>query len=179
MILLARWLHASSHLAAALALALLLMQLPAVTREYQSALAQLARAADADIAARKESARRYYGIDTVDDAAFLDRLRALEPSNAETLQAAIARGRSLQASYDRIERAPALARPIVAAEDAGADDGGTRRPILATVLDNYAPQLDLSLAAALYGLAGLFLGSLLGELLGTALFGRHRAAPAL
>jgi len=37
------------------------------------------------------------------------------------------------------------------------------------VFDSYAPQLDLSFAAAVYGLAGLFLGSLMGELLVTAL----------
>jgi len=37
------------------------------------------------------------------------------------------------------------------------------------VFDSYAPQLDLSFAAAVYGLAGLFLGSLMGELLVAAL----------
>jgi hypothetical protein len=44
------------------------------------------------------------------------------------------------------------------------------------VFHSFAPQLDLSFAAAMYGLAGLFLGSLIGELLTAALFPRrHRA----
>jgi hypothetical protein len=38
------------------------------------------------------------------------------------------------------------------------------------------PQLDLSFAAAAYGLVGLFLGSLIGELLVAALLPRHRFA---
>jgi hypothetical protein len=38
------------------------------------------------------------------------------------------------------------------------------------------PQLDLSFAAAVYGLVGLFLGSLIGELLAAALLPRHRFA---
>ena len=45
-------------------------------------------------------------------------------------------------------------------------------PIAETVFDSFAPQLDLSFAAAVYGLVGLFLGSLIGELLAT-LVPRH------
>jgi hypothetical protein len=37
------------------------------------------------------------------------------------------------------------------------------------VFDSFTPQLDLSFAAAVYGLIGLFLGSLIGELLVAAL----------
>jgi len=44
------------------------------------------------------------------------------------------------------------------------------------VFDSFAPQLDLSFAAAAYGLVGLFLGSLIGELLVAALLPRHRFA---
>ena len=47
----------------------------------------------------------------------------------------------------------------------GGDEGGRRRQIGETVFDSFAPQLDLSFAAAIYGLVGLFLGSLIGELL--------------
>ena len=53
---------------------------------------------------------------------------------------------------------------------------GSRRQIAATVFDSFAPQLDLSLAAAAYGLVGLFLGSLIGELLVAAFLPRHRFA---
>ena len=67
-------------------------------------------------------------------------------------------------------------RPIIAAKDVAEDEGGRRRQIAATVFDSFAPQLDLSFAAAVYGLVGLFLGSLIGELLLAALLPRHRFA---
>jgi hypothetical protein len=46
------------------------------------------------------------------------------------------------------------------------------------VFDSFAPQLDLSICpfAATYGLVGLFLGSLIGELLVAALLPRDRFA---
>jgi hypothetical protein len=47
---------------------------------------------------------------------------------------------------------------------------------LIAVLNSFAPQLDLSFAAAVYGLVRLFLGSLIGELLMAALLPRHRLA---
>jgi hypothetical protein len=174
--LLARWLFHSIRLAAALGLALVTMQAPAVTREYQAALLQLVRSSDQEIAQRKASAQRFYGIAQSDDEGrFLAQLRAVEPSNAETLAAALDRQRGLRASYDRIERSPDLLRPIIAAKDV-ADDKGPRRQIAETVFDSFAPQIDLSFAAAVYGLAGLFLGSLVGELLAAALLPRHRFA---
>lgn len=158
-------------------MALLAMQGPAVTREYQSALLQLVRSSGQEIAQRKASAQRFYGIaPDEDEGRFLAQLRAVEPSNAETLAAALQRERSLRESYDRIERASALARPIAAAKDVAGDEGGPRRQIARTVLDSYAPQLDLSFAAAVYGLVGLFIGSLVGELLTAALLPRRRLA---
>jgi hypothetical protein len=171
---LAAWLLHSIRLAAALGMALLAMQAPAITREYQAALLQLVRSSDQEIAQRKASAQRFYGIAPEDDERrFLAQLRAVEPSNAETLSTALERQRSLQASYDRIEHSPDLLRPIAVAKDVAADDGGSRRQIAQTVFHSFAPQLDLSFAAAVYGLAGLFLGSLIGELLTAALFRRR------
>src|SRR5437762_7216192 len=176
MMFLASWLLHSIRLAAALGLALVAMQAPAVTREYQAALLQLVRSSDEEIAQRKASAERFYGIAPgEDDGRFLAQLRAVEPSNAETLAAALDRQRSLRASYERIERSPDLLRPIIAAKDIAADQGGPRR-ITATVFDSFAPQLDLSFAAVVYGLVGLFLGSLIGELVVAALLPRHRVA---
>ena len=174
---LADWLLHSIRLAAALGLALVAMQAPAITREYQAALLQLVRSSDQEIAQRKASAERFYDITPGDDEGrFLAQLRAVEPSNAETLGAALERQRGLRASYDRIERSPDLLRPIIAAKDVAENKGGRRRQITETVFDSFAPQLDLSFAAAVYGLAGLFLGSLIGELLVAALLPRHRAA---
>ena len=70
-----------------------------VTREYQAALLQLVRSSDQEIAQRKTSARRFYGIAAgEDEGRFLAQLRAVEPSNAETLAAAFDRQRSLRAS---------------------------------------------------------------------------------
>jgi Protein of unknown function (DUF2937) len=173
--ILTAWLLHSIRLGAALGMGLLVMQAPAVTREYQGALLQLVRSSDQDIAQRKGSAERYYGIAAgEDDARFLAQLRAVEPSNAETLAAAIEREHGLAASYESIENSPALLRPIVAAKDVAADEGGPRRQIAQTVFDSFTPQLDLSAAAALYGLLGLFLGSLIGELLTAALLPRRR-----
>jgi len=178
MMFFAAWLLHSIRLAAALGMSLLAMQAPAITREYQAALLQLVRSSEQEIAQRKASAQRFYGIaPEEDERRFLAQLRAVEHSNAETLSAALERERSLQASYDRIEHSPDLLRPITAAEDVVADDGGSRRQIAQTAFHSFAPQLDLSLAVAVYGLAGLFLGSLIGELLTAALFSRrHRLA---
>jgi hypothetical protein len=174
---LAAWLLHSIRLAAALGMALLVMQAPAVTREYQAALLQLVRSADQEIAERKASVQRFYGIAPgEDEERFLAALRIVEPSNAETLAVALERERSLRQSYDRIEQASDLFRPIVAAKDLAADKSGPRRQIAHTVFDSFAPQLDLSFAAAVYGLAGLFLGSLIGELLIAVLLPRHRLA---
>ena len=88
----------------------------------------------------------------------------------------VERERSLRQSYDRIEHASDLIRPIVAAEDVTTDTTGARRQIAHTVFDSFALQLDLTFAAAVYGLAGLFLGSLIGELLTAALLPRQGLA---
>jgi DUF2937 family protein len=171
------WLLHSVRLAAALGMAIVAMQAPAVTREYQAALLQLVRSSGEDIAQRKASAQRFYGISIENEERFIAGLRAVEPSNAETLAAALAREKSLRASYDRIERDPDLWRPITAASDVLNDDTGARRQIAQTVFESFAPQLDLTFAAAIYGLAGLFLGSLIAELMTAAfLSSRHRAA---
>jgi Protein of unknown function (DUF2937) len=173
--LLAAWLLHSIRLAAALGMAVLAMQAPAVTREYQAALLQLVRSSDQEISQRKASAERFYGIAPgEDEGRFLAQLRAVEPSNAETLASALDRQRGLRASYERIEGSPDLLRPIAAARDVAGDEAGPRRQIARTVFDSFAAQLDLSFAAAVYGLVGLFLGSLIGELLTAALLPRRR-----
>src|ERR1700730_2594710 len=111
-----------------------------------------------DIAQRKASAQRFYGIPIENEEGFVTRLRAVEPSNAATFAVALAREKSLRASYDRIKRDPDLWRPITAARDVLNDDAGARRQIAQTVFESFAPQLDLSVATAIYGLAGLFPG---------------------
>src|SRR6516225_6345072 len=110
--ILTAWLLHSIRLAAALGTALLLMQAPAVTREYQAALLQLVRSSGQEIAERKASAQRFYGIASgEDEEGFLAQLQAVEPSNAQTLAALVERERGLRQSYDRIEHASGLLRP--------------------------------------------------------------------
>jgi hypothetical protein len=99
--LLGAWLLHAIRLAAALGMAIMVMQAPAVTREYQAALLQLMRSSGEDIAQRKASAQRFYGIPIENEESIVTRLRAVEPSNAETFAAALAREKSLRASYDR------------------------------------------------------------------------------
>jgi hypothetical protein len=87
----------------------LVVQAPAVTREYQAALLQLVRSSRQEIAQRKESTLRFYGaVPGENEEQCLARLRAVEPPNAETFAAALDRQRSLWASYERIEASPAL-----------------------------------------------------------------------
>ena len=89
--LLGAWLLHSVRLAAALGMAIVAMQAPAVTREYQAALLQLVRSSGEDIARRKASAQRFYDIPIENEERFMARLRAVEPSNAETLAGAVER----------------------------------------------------------------------------------------
>jgi hypothetical protein len=160
--LLGAWLLHSIRLAAALGMAIVVMQAPAVTREYQAALLQLVRSSGEDIAQRKASAQRFYGIP-------IEKKSASSPvyvrSSRRMPKPLPTRSRARRAaSYDRIERGPDLWRPITAARDVPNDNTGARRQIAQTVFESFAPQLDLSFAAAIYALAGLFLGSLIGEL---------------
>ena len=82
--LLARWLFHSIRLAAALGLALVTMQAPAVTREYQAALLQLVRSSEQEIAQRKASAERFYGIAvSADEDRFLAQRRCHKTESRE------------------------------------------------------------------------------------------------
>ena len=79
--LLGAWLLHSVRLAAALGMAIVAMQAPAVTREYQAALLQLVRSSGEDIARRKASAQRFYDIPIENEERFMARLRAVERRN--------------------------------------------------------------------------------------------------
>jgi hypothetical protein len=160
-----RWLSDAAGLALALAAAILLMQAPAFTREYTAALLQVAEDSGRDIDQRKASARAFYGIAAEGEESFLAELRRVEPSNAATLGQSVERNRVLRAAYERIAGAPALERPVVAALDAASDETGYKHAVLRTLAQTYAVQADFTSGAALYGIAGLLLGSLLGQAL--------------
>jgi hypothetical protein len=105
--LIAIWLLHAVRLAAALETALLAMQAPAVTQEYQAALLQLVRSSDQEIAQRMTSAQRYYGISpAADESHVLAQLRTLEPSNAETLATCLSAGAAFIARMRASSRLP-------------------------------------------------------------------------
>lgn len=161
---LGRWLSQSVNLALSLFLAILAMQAPAFTREYVGALLQVAAEARRDIEQREASARQFYGIAATQDEELVRMLRAYEPSNAETLAQSLDRARNLQQAHDDITRSAPMFQPIAALRGAWDDPAGDKAAIWKLSLGTYNAQLDLSLAAALYGVAGLILGSLLGQL---------------
>jgi Protein of unknown function (DUF2937) len=185
MSILGRWLSQSINIALALLMAILAMQAPAFTREYAGSLLQVAQDSRRDIEQRKASARQFYSITAAADDAFVAALKAFEPSNAETLALSLDRTRTLQAAYARIDRTRPLLRPVVALRDAFQDEHGYKAAIWRTLVATYGVQVDFSFAAAAYGLAGLFAGSLLAQLLlalarglGKRLVGRRRLHPA-
>jgi hypothetical protein len=161
---LGRGLAHSLTLALSLALGILAMQAPAFTREYAGALLQVASDTRRDVDQREASARQYYGIDAADDDGLVAALRAREPSNAETLERSLGRSRDLQQAYEAIAGATSLLQPLTALAGAIADGKGYQAPIWKLALGNYGVQLDFSLAAAIYGLGGVIIGSLLAQL---------------
>jgi hypothetical protein len=160
-----RWLSHSVRLALALLLAVIAMQAPAFTHDYTTALLQVGADARRDVDQREAAARQYYALPAGDDASLIQALQAHEPANAETLAHSVDRVSSLQAARGHIEGSSAILRPMVALADAAHDPGGYKEAIWRTTLQTYAVHLDLTVAAILYGAAGLLLGSLLGHLL--------------
>jgi hypothetical protein len=171
-----RWLTGSLGLGLGLSMAVLAMQAPALTQDYAAALLQAAREARHEIDERIASARQFYAIAASGDDAVVAALRAPEPSNAATLAAALDHARRLQADHDGIEAAPALLRPLVALGQAARDGTGETAIVRRTLVETYTPQVSLSIAAAVYGLGGLLLGTLLAQLLIALMAGTARLA---
>lgn len=160
-----RWLSHSVRLASALLIALIAMQAPAFTHDYASALLQVSADARRDIDQREAAARQYYALPDGDDAALIRALKAHEPANAETLTRSVDRVAALQATLGHVSANPAVFQPLVALADAAHDPGGYKAAIWRTALQTYIVHLDLSIAAIVYGAAGLLIGSLLGHVL--------------
>ena len=171
----ARWLSDALRLGLALAFGLAAMQVPALAHGYAAALLQIAEDARRDIEQRKAAARRFYPGAGDADEAVVAALRAVEPSNAQALAASVERAGALRAAHDRIEAAPPLLRPVAALLDA-AEEGprGDKWAVLRTALDTHAPQVVLSVAAAVYGVVGLLAGSFVAEVL-VSMFGAASA----
>jgi hypothetical protein len=160
------WLSDSIRFGLGLVLALAAMQVPALTHAYATALLQVADGARRDIDQRKEVARQYYRwTDALPDAAAVEALRPLEPANAEGLSTSIAREDLLRRTYARLMAQPELLRPVEAGWDLALNSGGEQHQVLRIALETHVPQVVISSAAAIYGLAGLMLGLLLAQLL--------------
>jgi hypothetical protein len=168
---LARWLSSAWILSLAFVAALVVMQAPALTDAYMAALLQVSSDARADVDQRIASARRYYGITGEDERQVIGALARSEPSNAETLRLSSDRTATLRAAYDRLAAAPALLRPALAVTDAAVDPDGYKRNVLRLVFESYVPTVPLSLAALVYGVAGVVFGSFLGHVALAALGG--------
>jgi hypothetical protein len=164
-----RWLSHGIGLALALLLGVIAMQAPAFTREYVAGLRQAAAELHRDIDERENAARRYYNLATLSDSALVAALATHEPSNAASLSRSIARARRIDAASVAIDGSQPLLRPLLAFETAWRDPEGSNAAIWQRTLSTYALQLDFSVAAAIYGFAGLMLGSLLAEFLRAAL----------
>lgn len=160
---LGRWLADWLTLALALVCAVAALQAPGLAHDYAAALLQVSREARRDIAQRMVSAREFYAIAAADDAAFLEALRRVEPSNAETLATSIDRVHRIELAYGRIANARLLLQPIIAGWEVLSAPRDDIAGIRQTVLETYHPELSLTLAGGVYGLAGLALGTLIAR----------------
>ena len=160
-----RWLSDSLRIGLSLAVALVAMQLPAIAHQYGAALLQIAEDGRRDIEQRKASARNFYPAMGEADEDVIAGLRPVEPSNAQALAASVERTRVFRAAYDRLEATSPLLRPVTATVDAIEEPQGDKRAVLWTALETHAPEVLLSTAAAIYGLAGLVAGSFVAEAL--------------
>jgi hypothetical protein len=159
-----QWTAHCLQLTCMLAGALLFMQVPALTHAYAVALLQVSQQTRRDINRREADASRYYHLaPDAGDAAVIAALRPVEPSNAETLDQAVARAAMFDATQARIETASALSQPLVAAWDAVERPEADKLAVLHTSLVTYVPQVALDGASLLYGLIGLLLGGLVGH----------------
>jgi len=158
-----RWLADWLTLAVALACALVVLQGPGLAHEYAAALLQVAREARRDIEQRMTSARQFYGIAATEEADFLAALHQVEPSNAETLAAAIDHARHIETAYGRIAAARPVLQPIIAAWEVLSAPGDDTAGIRKTLIETYHPEISLTLAGAVYALAGLAIGTLIAR----------------
>jgi hypothetical protein len=162
---LGRWLSDVIRLALSLAGALLFMQAPALSHDYVAALAQVADSENRDIAGREATARNYYDLQTASETNLLATLRDREPSNAAGLDQSRAEADALATALAHIRQSPPSLRPIVAVWDLVAAPDNGKRAIVERAVRSFLPALQLSVAALAWALAGMVLGSLLGQLL--------------
>jgi hypothetical protein len=160
-----RWFSDALRLAFSLSGALLFMQAPALSHDYAAALAQVADAENRDIAGREATARSYYGLQSASEANLLANLRDREPSNAAGLDQSRAEADALAAALARIEVSAPLLRPLIAGWDLVTAPDEGKRAVAEQAVGAFVPALQLSVAALAWALAGVVLGSFLGQVL--------------
>lgn len=173
---LGRWLSDAISIGLSLTFGLAAMQVPALTHDYKSALLQVAEDVRRDIDQRENSARHFYHLTASTDEAVIAALQPFEPSNAQSLSSSLERARNLRRAFDRIDAAPPIFQPVVAAIDIVEDTKGYKSAVLGTMLATFAPQVIIGTAAALYGAMGLVIGSFFAQILIAGL-GRLLRAP--
>jgi len=160
-----RWLSDCVHVSCMLAAALLAMQIPALTHAYLAGLVQVAEDGRRDVDRRENDARQYYHLaPDSDDQAVIVALRPVEPSNAATLVVSVARVNMFRNTYTQIIGSPSVSRPIVAVWDAVQHPETDKLAVLRTSIATYVPQIALDASSAVYGIAGLLLGGLIGHI---------------
>ena len=160
-----RWFSDVIRLALSLAGALLFMQAPALSHDYAAALAQVADSQNRDIAGREATARTYYDLQTASEVNLLATLRDREPSNAAGLDQSRAEADALATALARIEQSATSLRPVIEVWDLFTAPDAGKRAIVEQAVRSFVPALQFSVAALIWALAGLVLGSLVGQLL--------------
>ena len=168
-----RWFSDALRLALSLAGALLLMQAPALSHDYEAALRQVADAQTRDIAGREATARSYYDLPSTSEAELLETLRAREPSNAAGLDQSRTEAAALSATVTRMDQSPPLVSPLIALWDLATSPDPGKRAVAKQTVRSFAPALQISTAALVWALAGVVLGSFLAQLI---LLPAHRQA---
>ena len=170
------WFSDALRLALSLAGALLFMQAPALSHDYAAALAQVADAENRDITSREATARTYYNLPSAPEASLLATLRDREPSNAAGLDQSRAEADALGTALAHIDQSAPLLHPLVAAWDLVTAPDQGKRAVAEQAVRSFAPALQLSAAALIWALAGVVLGSFLGQVLLLPAHGTPRAA---
>lgn len=169
----AHWLADAVRLLCMLAGGLLAMQVPAITHEYAVALLQVAQDARRDIDQRTADARRYYRLaPDADEQAVIQALRPVEPSNAAMLSASVSRAAALAGTHAAITATTPLLQPMAAVWDMIRSPAPDKLAVAQTTVETYVPQVMLQTSAAIYGVAGLMLGGLVGHGLVELIAGR-------
>lgn len=116
-------------LALAVPAALVGMQLPALTQDYETGLVQSSREVRSVIDDHERIVRGQYHIDAVDDGGVTEALRRFEPAHSDALAGDVAHWRGLEAASQRIDAVGPVFQPFAALLDLADDPNDERRAV--------------------------------------------------